>query len=170
MIEFRKTTHEDIPKVMQIVEHARSLFKQTGIPQWQDGYPNAESFAQDIEAGCSYVLCKDGEVCATAAIILTGEPTYAVIYDGEWKQNGDYAAIHRVAVDPAHKKQGLAGTLVENAVRIARENGMAAVRCDTHEVNRPMRGMLEKNGLEYCGRIHLNDAAHSPRVAYELVL
>ena len=39
------------------------------------------------------------------------------------------------------------------------------VRVDTHEGNIPMRKMLEKNGFEYCGTIHLLDG--QPRVAYE---
>ncbi len=169
MIEFRATRKEDIPQVMAIIDNARAQFAQKGIPQWQTGYPNAETIAQDIANGCAYVLCQDGVVVATVAIVLTGEPDYDVIEDGNWICDGAYAAVHRLAVDPACKKQGLAGRMVTESARIARENDFVSVRCDTHEINSPMRSMLQKNGFKHCGTIHMRmDGA--PRVAYELPL
>ena len=55
--------------------------------------------------------------------------------------------------------------MVRYIVDLAADNGYASVRVDTHQGNLPMRRMLEKNGFEYCGTIHLLDG--QSRVAYE---
>ena len=45
------------------------------------------------------------------------------------------------------------------------ELGYSSIKIDTHKENFVMRGLLEKNGFEYCGIILLEDGAE--RVAYE---
>lgn len=169
MMEFRKAVPQDLDQIMRIVEQARALFRESGIPQWQNGYPNAQSIQQDIDNGWSWVLCAQGKVCAIAAIVLQPDPNYAEI-EGKWLWDGPYAAIHRVAVDGSFKKQGLASRMVEEAAALASKMGRGSLRCDTHEVNRPMRGMLEKNGFQLCGKIYLLDDNHAPRVVYERLL
>ena len=55
---------------------------------------------------------------------------------------------------------------------LARTQGFASVRIDTHEGNLPMRRALDKAGFQLCGNIILKDCveAGDPRVAYEIIL
>ena len=39
----RQTKLEDISRVMEIINQAKCYFKENGIDQWQDGYPNEET-------------------------------------------------------------------------------------------------------------------------------
>ncbi len=162
-IVFRVATETDADAVAGIYDHARLGFRKSGIPQWQEGRPNRESFLEDVGSGTARVLLVDGEVAATCQLV-TYEPTYDRIVDGAW-QTGSYIAVHRVAVAEAFRRRGLAGRMLREAEAYARMLGRQAVRIDTHEKNGNMRAMLEKNGYERRGTIYLADGA--PRFAFE---
>lgn len=165
----RKTENKDIDKVMEIISLTRSYFKGEGIPQWQGAYPERERIIDDMNRGESYVCERDGAVVGVSAIIPGIELDYLRIFDGEWRNDREYVCMHRVAVHPDAKGTGVAAMLVSKACEIAHEHGMLDLRCDTHEVNRPMRRMLEKNGFVHCGTIYLS-ADGEPRVAYQKCL
>ena len=102
-MEFRKTIKTDIDSVMNIIRQAQEYFKIQGINQWQDNYPNPDVINSDIAKGESYVLLKDDNIVATAAISFDGEKTYESIYEGKWITNNKFAVIHRIAVDNNYK-------------------------------------------------------------------
>ncbi len=168
----RKTTIEDIPEIMQIIRDAQASMKLLGISQWQNGYPNENSFAKDIAEGISYVYVEEGEIVATAAIFCAPDPDYAKIYEGEWKTPGDYGVIHRVAVKKEAKRAGYAAKMIDYAAELTKEAGFGSLRMDTHEGNVPMRTFLKKQGFEECGIIYLSNegCVDNKRVAYERIL
>ena len=45
----RPTKIEDISRVIDIINQAKTYFKNNDIDQWQDGYPNEETIEKDIE-------------------------------------------------------------------------------------------------------------------------
>ena len=167
----RRTTLADLDRLMPIFDEARRTIAALGIDQWQDGYPNPEVIAADIDRGESYAVETDGIVCGTFAMLTGGEPTYDKIYDGAWL-TGDstdgYLAIHRVAISVARRGSGISTAIINHAADFAKAHGKSSLRIDTHEGNVVMRRMLEKNGFEYCGVIYLENG--DPRVAYELTL
>ena len=63
-MEFRKTNINDLPEVMKIIKEAQSYFKEQGIDQWQNNYPNEEVIKNDIKNNHSYVLVKDGKIAS----------------------------------------------------------------------------------------------------------
>ena len=162
----RKTRAEDVDAVVSLIEITRENFRIDGIPQWQGEYPNREVILSDMQRGESYVCEMDGTVCGFCAIVTGIELDYVCIYEGKWRNDREYVALHRVAVHPDAKGKGVGAAFVSRAVEIAREHGLHDVKCDTHEVNSNMRRMLEKNGFEYCGVIFLSSDG-SPRVAYQ---
>lgn len=165
----RKADLGDIPHMEALYDAARSSLAGMGVDQWQDGYPNARTAREDIENGIAWVVEENGAVLATAAVFVGVEPTYGEIFDGAWKTQGPtYGVIHRIAVDPAAKKRGLASAIMAHCTALSRAAGVASQRCDTHRDNVPMRRTLERNGYEYCGVIVLESGA--ARVAYEKVL
>ena len=74
-MEFRKSTKNDVTKIMNIVKQAQNYFKEQGIDQWQNNYPNEEVINGDIENGDSYVMLKDDKVVATTVISFDKEET-----------------------------------------------------------------------------------------------
>ncbi|MGN0335221.1 MAG: GNAT family N-acetyltransferase [Lachnospiraceae bacterium] len=168
-MKFRKTKAEDIPGIMRIIHQAQEYMKEQGIDQWQDGYPNEESFEYDIAHDYSYVMEENGKIIGTMAVIFDGEPTYDQIYEGAWKTTGrPYAAVHRVAVDAECKGRGIAGAMLKEVEKLCRERGVYSIKNDTHRDNLSMQRMQAKNGFEYCGIIYLEDGAE--RIASEKVL
>ncbi len=165
----RKTTIEDLEEVMSIIAVTRQYFKESGIAQWQGEYPGREQILLDIRRGESYVCERDGRVVGFCAVVGGVERDYLKIYSGEWKNDREYLALHRVALSPEAKGCGVGAAFVCKAAEIACQRGIHDIRCDTHELNRNMRRMLEKNGFEYCGVIYLS-LDGEPRVAYQKIL
>ncbi|MBQ7922018.1 MAG: GNAT family N-acetyltransferase [Clostridia bacterium] len=167
-MQFRKAEPADVPVLLDIYEEGRRSIRTFGIDQWQNGYPAESDVREDIARNRLWLICKDdGQIGGVFAFIDDGEPTYDRIYDGAWLTDDTqaYAAVHRVAVSLSARGTGAAGRMMEKAVEMAAELGRTSVRIDTHEGNRAMRGMLEKNGFTYCGIIYLQNG--DPRVAYE---
>ena len=168
MLEFRHTKLEDIERIMEIITQAQRYFKENGIDQGHNGYPNARVIENDIKNNHSYVLLKNDEIVATVAISFDGEATYNEIFNGSWKSHSDYVVIHRVAVDNHVKGIGLSSEIIAHTASLAMKKGVHSIKVDTHEDNLAMQRSLTKNGFDYRGVIYLADG--SKRVAFEKVL
>ena len=167
----RRSTDKDVDALMKIFDEARGTIAALGIDQWQNGYPSSDVILEDISLAQSYLVEADGCVAGTFALIVDGEPAYDKIYSGHWlsgDENRDYVAIHRVAISVSRRGSGLSGMIIEFAAETARSFKRTSLRIDTHQGNKVMRRMLEKNGFSYCGVIYLENG--DARVAYEKIL
>lgn len=165
IMEFRKAKEADLSLIMNIIEDAKVRLKKKGIDQWQNGYPNVESIRLDIEQGYSYVFCQDKKVIGAVALSFDGEETYQRIYEGQWIQTDHYGVIHRLAVDPKLKGNGIGARIIACIEKECTIRGVHSIKVDTHGENLAMRRLLEQSGFVYCGIIYLHD--QSKRVAYE---
>lgn len=167
-MEFNLAKKSDVEEIMNIIKIAQAHFKSEGIDQWQNNYPNHEVIEKDIEKENSYVL-KDGDhLLGTVMISFDGESTYDKIYEGEWLSHGDYAVIHRMAVDFNHRGTGLASKFLDKIEKMCTDKNTFSIKVDTHRKNLPMQKLLLKNGYKECGIIYLKDG--KVRLAYEKLL
>lgn len=151
----------EIPAIMEVLSDGREKMRAEGnVNQWTEGYPSLEIIREDIEKGWGFVVCKDGEIEGYFAFIQGIEPTYSVIYDGEWISDEPYAVIHRMA-----SKHGAHGVFA-TALAFALEN-CKNIRIDTHRDNKIMQHNILKHGFRYCGIIYL--ASGDERLAYQLI-
>lgn len=162
-MKIRKTTLQDIDSVLVIIEEAKQYFKEQGINQWQDGYPNRNSIINDINNKEGYVLEENGQILATCMISIKEDPTYQYIEDGAWINNGLYAVIHRVATRSDQKGKGLASLFIKEIKNIYPT--IKSIRVDTHPDNKSMQQVFNKNEFSYCGIIYLSNG--DKRMAYE---
>lgn len=170
-IYLRRAQAPDLDVIMKIIKNAKSLLKKNGSPQWQDGYPNREIFAQDIAMQTNWVLVDDHQVVATATLQLTPEPTYRIITNGQWSQPNDpYATIHRVAISDEYQGQGLSKILFSNLLTVGQMQGIKNFRLDTHRNNKAMQHIAEKFNFRKRGIIEVNEKNDPDRIAYELNL
>jgi len=159
-MEIRKTTMEDLPEVLELYEQARQFMRENGNPnQWGTQNPPREQVVQDIQEGKSYLCVEDGEALGVFYFSCEADPNYACIYEGAWRNDEPYGVLHRVACPG--KKRGIATF----CVNWCKEHCDGNLRIDTHRDNRPMQGMLAKNGFALCGIIHL--ANGDERLAYQ---
>ena len=159
MMHIRKAIIEDIEKIMSIYRVAQDFMIKTGNPhQWGHSYPGTELIRQDIADGVCHLICDDEGPHGVFALIGGDEPTYRHIENGGWINDDEYVTIHRIAGD------GKVGGIFDFAVRYCR--GMSDnIRIDTHKNNLIMQKLIEKNGFQKCGIIHVADG--SSRIAYQ---
>ena len=162
MISIRLTRSEDIPALMSVFQEAREQMRADGnLHQWPDTYPSEEKIKEDISRDVSYVIEEEGNIVATFAFIPGIEPTYHIIYGGEWIDDTlPYATIHRIA--KRHTAHGIFKLCFDFCLQ--RCNNL---RIDTHADNRIMQHVIQANGFSYCGIIHL--ANGDERLAYQLI-
>ena len=167
-MEFRKAVKTDVLDIMDIIRQAQAYFKELGIHQWQNNYPNVDTIRNDIDNKNGYVLLINDHIVAAVTVSFDGEKTYDSIYEGQWISNRQYAVIHRIAVDNNFKGLGLASEIIKNTEQLCLNKGVYSIKVDTHEDNRPMQKLLKKNDFQYCGIIYLKDG--SKRLAFEKTL
>ena len=170
-IQARKAQRGDFDAILRLLDHARAAIRTLGIDQWQDGYPEPELIASDIEKQIGWVFA-DGDAIAGYAVLLFGrEPIYDEL-DGAWLISGErYVTIHRMAIDDGYRGTGLSRKMIAFAEEQAREQGLLSVRADTHRGNLAMRGLMRRCGYALCGEVRYDVTAGDPiRVAYEKLL
>lgn len=158
----RTAKESDLERILEIYETARNFMHTHGNPtQWAGQYPDIETLEDDIKKKQLYVITSDknnDRLCGCFAMISGEDPTYIKIYDGVWKDDSPYAAIHRVAGD------GTERGVFSRCFEFARKH-YNHLRIDTHSDNLPMQGAIKKCGFEYCGIIYLENG--DPRIAFE---
>ncbi|GAO44717.1 hypothetical protein [Flavihumibacter petaseus] len=82
-MNLRKATKADQPTIWRILQQAIEQRRLDGSQQWQQGYPNELTVADDIAQGYAYVLEDNAQTVAYAAIIFGIEPAYNDI-QGKW--------------------------------------------------------------------------------------
>ena len=160
----RRTSKEDVKKICEIIDQAKQYMKNSGIDQWQNGYPNEETILEDIQTQTSYVLV-DNCVVGTMRFLIEDDPDYGYI-EGNWKTNGRYGVIHRIAIDENCKGKSYAKVLVDEAIQMCLNDNVHSLRIDTHFDNSSMRKFLKKNHFEECGIVYIRGV--DKRIAYEL--
>ena len=170
-MEFILAAPKYLEDMCRITDEAKAQLKRLGLDQWQKGYPNREVWESDIETGITWLAVEDGKVLGAFAFQTDPDPSYAVI-DGAWLTNGAYASMHRVCVSDDSKGKGVAGAMFRHGFAMAKEQGFASLRIDTHPENKPMQRALEKAGFTRCGQITLRDGeeAGDARIAFERIL
>ena len=156
----RRSNMEDIPAMMDLYAQARVFMRENGnLNQWDENYPSRELLEKDIAFGNSYIVEDDEKnLAATFAFIKGEDPTYYGIENGAWLNYEPYGTIHRLAGNTSY--HGIASGCISWC-----KSQIGNLRADTHEDNKIMQHLLEKNGFVRCGIIHLANGA--PRIAYQ---
>ena len=156
----RHATKDDLPVILNLRDQAREIMRNNGnTNQWPEGYPLQEKFEIDIEQGCSYLMIDpSGAIVATFAMLPGPDPTYDIVYNGQWLNDEPYIVVHRIASTP--KSHGVLDALMDYC-----ETQDKDIRIDTHADNIIMINGLKKRGFQYIGIIHL--ANGDERLAFQ---
>ena len=162
MLHIRPAREEDLPTILKLVAHSRSLMRANGNKvQWTNGYPGEVDIREDIDKGIGYVIEEEGTVVGSFALLTTPEPTYAYI-EGKWLDDSTpYGTVHRLT-----KAEGCKG--IAEAAFDWCEARETTLRADTHADNAVMLHILQKRGYTRCGVVYMADG--SPREAYQKML
>ena len=162
-MDIRRSTPEDLPRMLEIYEYARRFMAEHGNPlQWgPTRWPPEALLRRDIEEGDSYVCLHQGRVVGTFFFRFgpDAEPTYRDITGGQWGDESPYGVVHRLAGDGSVK--GVGAACLDWA--FAR---CGHVRIDTHGDNTVMQSLLAKLGFVPRGTVHVAEDPY-PRIAFE---
>lgn len=158
----RPAVMDDVPRILQLVDHSRSIMRANGNHVQWDGYPGSDLIGSDIERGIGHVVMADGQTAGYFALLLDPEPTYAYIEDGLWLDDTTpYGTIHRLACAPG----------VHGIARCAfawSETRCASIRVDTHRANHIMLHIVQRLGYSRCGVVYMRDG--TPREAFQRMM
>lgn len=161
-MEIRKAKEKDFSAVCKLLQMGRENIKALGIDQWQNGDPSEMDLKNDIENGTLYVADEGGKILGMCFIGFY-ESDYDYIYWGNWLK-GEYAVMHRVAVDTDSRGKGVFLALINKASELAKTEGKNQLRIDTHRGNITMQKALNKGGFARMGVIYLKNG--DERVAF----
>lgn len=149
-MKIRQSTLAEIDLLMPIYDYARDFMRQTGNQhQWINGYPSREVIQEDIRKGQNYVIIDDeNDIIATFCFFVGHEPTYDVIYNGQWLNDEPYGVVHRLA--GLGKVKGMGDYCLQWC--FGQHNN---IRVDTHHDNTVMQKIFLRNGFRECGIIYL---------------
>ncbi len=166
--EYRTAEPSDLEDIMNIYRTAQAYMESYGNPQWRRGFPDDNDVLGGIYGGIIFVVRYNGETAAVFSAV-NYDRDYDVI-DGKWLTDGNYLAVHRVAVSEKYRGKGAAKYILDRAaVEIAVSRGKGSLRFDTHEKNTPMRGLLLSRGFTVCGTVNLFRDDTS-RIAFERII
>lgn len=164
--QFRKATISDIARIWEILQQAIERRRQDGSSQWQDGYPNQDVIAADINKNAGFVLTLQDNIAGYTAALINDEPSYAHI-QGKWLSDGDFVVVHRVAVANEFLGKGIGKIIFAKAEEYAVNHEIFSLKVDTNFDNLAILTILDQMGYSYCGEVLIRN---NSRKAYEKIL
>lgn len=143
------------------------------VPGWEKGVYPADAFLKDsLNKGELYILKQDQRI--VAAVVCNYQCNEGYL-GTQWKTDAtdeEVLVIHALGVLPECHHQGLAKRMVREAIRIARENHLRAIRLDVLDGNLPALKLYEGFGFEYRRKVRMfyEDTGWTDFLLYELVM
>ena len=124
--------------------------------RWSKGkHPTAEGIKAYIEEGSMYLYREKGKIVGAMAFPMYQGVDYHAIEWSKQAADNEVAVIHLLAVSPDCQGKGIGSQMVREAINLAKEKGMKAVRLDALASNTPAHKLYERLGFEYRGKQHL---------------
>ena len=140
----RKATKIDISKIMEIIATTVKEMKLYNNTQWDENYPQAKNFSKDIETGDLYVDELNGEIRGFVCVNYAEPTEYRCI---NWHSSEKAMVIHRMAVNPNFRNQGVGISLLKFSEELALKNGILYLKTDTYSINDKMNALFKKFGF-----------------------
>lgn len=146
----RKATEIDIQKIMEIISVTIKEMKTYNNTQWDESYPQAINFSKDIDAGDLYVDELNDEIRGFVCINCIEPAEYDHI---DWQSLEKAMIVHRMAVNPNFRNQGVGLSLLKFSEELALENGVSYLKTDTYSINDKMNFLFKKFGFQLAGEM-----------------
>lgn len=153
-LTIRRTNAEDLPAVMAFYTTMIDAMAGTDFDiLWKhDEHPSHAFIRESVETGRAIIgLTDEGEIASALVIDHDAAPGYEKV---AWRVPGPPERIgimHAVATLPEYHGRGYARQMVNEAVRLAREAGLAAIHLDTFVTNVRAHGLYGTCGFTLIG-------------------
>jgi GNAT superfamily N-acetyltransferase len=153
--------------ILHQIDGCRQQMAAHGSGQWQGKEPSLATIEEDIFNHRYYVLFEDHQPCGGAAL-MNHEPGYDQLLEGKWLNQDPYMVIHRFFIAPSFQGRHLSKILLNHLEQQVQRHHIRNVRIDTHALNQPMCGLLNRQQYIAVGKAWLPQAGE--RLVYHKVL
>ncbi len=162
----RKAVVKDLKDIMEILKETIIEMHSYNNHQWDESYPQEKDFMKDIEKGDLFVVERDdillGFICVNKI-----EP---VEYNGlNWSLKEEVMVVHRMAVNPSYRRNGVGTELMKFADELALKNNIRYLKTDTYSINTKMKALFVKCGYKLIGEMSFL-GKEKPFYCYDKVL
>lgn len=148
-MEYRLGKMKDISAIAILVRDVIKEMEQHGIHQWDERYPTAEDFTEDIIKGNLHLAVENEKIAAIYVISDESDDAYE---NADWKCPSETAGIlHRFCVSPDFQNKGLGKRLLLKIETQMRDMGYASVRLDVFTENPYAQRLYRHSGYEVRG-------------------
>ncbi len=162
----RKANAADIGNIMAIIRETLVEMAAYGNNQWDETYPLEKDFLGDIQKGDLYVAEREGALVGFVCINQV-EPAE---YNGlPWGMRETALVVHRMAVNPVYRRNGIGKELMQFADELAVKNNIRYLKTDTYSINTKMNALFVKCGYRLVGEMSFLNKV-KPFYCYERVL
>ena len=164
----RKATKDDLHRIIEITKACAVFMISNKIFQWNEHYPNIETFEKDVLSQNLYVLEIENKLIGCLVISNKMDEFYSNV---KWlTPNKNNLYLHRLAVDPDYQKLGYAKQLMSFSFEFAKANNFKSIRLDTFSGN-PFNNVFYSNlGFEKLGEIYFRKQSDKPFYCFEKVI
>ena len=149
-MNIRRADMSDIPDLLAMIRRVIAHMRSQSIDQWDELYPAESTLVEDVEARSLFVA-EAGEACfAMFSMDERQSPEWAAL---PWSMSGPAVALHRLSVDPDHRRRGIASRLMDFAERQAATGGYEVLRLDAFTENSGATALYEGRGYKKVGTV-----------------
>jgi ribosomal protein S18 acetylase RimI-like enzyme len=164
----RKATYHDIESITSLTKSCAKHMIDNNIFQWNEYYPNALIFENDVKRNELYVLEASTKIVACIVISIFMDEIYKNV---QWlSPNKNNLYIHRLAVHPEEQGRGYAQQLISFAEDYGLKNSCLSIRLDTFSQNPRNQKFYELRGYHRLEDIYFPKQSEHPFYCYELIL
>ena len=125
--------------------------------RWKKGqHPTPEGIKAYMEERSMYLYKENGQIIGAMAVTMYQGDDYHAVEWSEQVADNEAAVIHILAVSPRYQGTGIGSGMICEAIRIAQNKGMKAIRLDALASNTPAHKIYKRLGFEYRGKQHLH--------------
>lgn len=146
----RKAKINDLDKIMEIIKLTVEEMISYNNTQWDENYPQSKDFMEDIKKEDLYVKDVNGEIYGFICVNYMEPEEYKGL---NWSSKEKAMIVHRMAVNPKFRNQGIGIQLMQFAEKLARENNIKYLKTDTYSINIKMNSLFKKCGFQYIGEM-----------------
>jgi GNAT superfamily N-acetyltransferase len=162
----RKANLNDIEQIMEIINTTVEEMKSYNNTQWDENYPQAKDFVEDIELGDLYVESEGDDLLGLICVNYIQPKEY----DGlEWSSNDKCIVVHRMAVNSKFRNRGVGAKLMNFGEELAIKKGVNYLKTDTYSINIKMNSLFKKFNYVLVGEMSIL-GKEAPFYCYEKVL
>ena len=149
IIALEKASMNDLEAISALLYGVVEHLNQSGIPQWDEVYPNKANVEEDLQNGELYVARAGGKIAGIITLNRESDPAYQT---GNWSYTGpDYRVVHRLCVAADMQGQGIGGQIMRLTEDMLVQSGVKSLRLDVFSQNPHSLRLYEKLGYHAVG-------------------